>query len=286
MKAEGSNEMTLRIFGLDGEMSDAAISDGGRLIQIGVTANLNADGSVADEGNVFSSLINPGDMGWATRAEAVHGFTRKQIENAPLAEEVDIALEEWLINNGASTTRRGETIVTGFNVGSFDMPHLALVLPRSYAMFSRRSIDLNALCFTLDGAKYLQDPNPLSWATWKSLAKTYSDRKIASLYQGKPEIAAHDAGYDALMHLYSWRFLQAVMHGNPIPMPQEAVTPPESQTMAIALLQTFGKVQASIESGVPEDFLMGWSQGGHATNSDYIAKLRSAYRNITSISLS
>lgn len=276
--------MSLRVFGLDGEMSDAAISDGGRLIQIGVTSHLEIDGSVAPGKEMFSSLINPGEMGWATRAEAVHGFTRKEIENAPLAADVDVALKQWLLEHGADGNSRGDTVPAGFNVGSFDMPHVALVLPLSSAMFSRRTIDLNAICYTLEGATYLNDKNPLSRATWKSLAVKYAERMIASLFEGE-QIAAHDAGYDALLHLHVWRFLRAQSHGEALPMPQNTVNPPESKIMAMALLQNYGKEQASIQSGIPEDFIMGWSQGGHATNSDLIAKLRSAYRNITSISL-
>ena len=277
--------MSLKVFGLDGEMSDAAISDGGRLIQIGVTAHLEVDGSVAPGKEMFSSLINPGEMGWATRAEAVHGFTRKEIENAPLAAEVDVILKQWLIEHGANDKSRGDTVPAGFNVGSFDMPHVALVLPLSSAMFSRRTIDLNAICYTLEGATYLTDKSPLSRTTWKNLAVTYAERMIDSLFEGE-EIAAHDAGYDALLHLHVWRFLRAQSHGQALIMPQNVVLPPESKIMATALLMHYGKEKASIESGIPGDFIMGWSQGGHATNSELIAKLHSAYSELTNISLS
>ena len=277
--------MTLRMFGLDGEMSGANIADGDRLIQIGVTAHLNPDGSIAPGKEVFSSLINPGEMHWVARAEAVHGFTRKQIESAPPASEVDLALRQWLIEHGADSTSRGGNFMTGFNVGTFDMPFLALTLPLSAAIFTRRTADLNAMCLGLDGATYLNDPNPLDWSTWKSLAVTYAERTIATLFDGE-ELEAHDAGYDALLHLHVWRFLRARMHGTPLVLPQNVVLPPESKVMAIALLQKFGKEKASVISGIPEDFIIGWSKGGHATNSDLIAKLRSTYHDMSSISFS
>jgi hypothetical protein len=268
--------MGITFFGLDGEMSDAAISDGGRLIQIGVTPHFNLDGSEAIGNETFSALLNPGRMGWSRRAEAVHGFTRAQIKAAKPAAIVDEELESWLLSHGADLDNREDTIILGFNVGSFDLPHVSLVLPRSAALLSRRTIDLNALCFTLEGFPYYPDPNPIGWHTWKTLATRYANRTIATLTEGSV-LAAHDAGYDALLHLHVWRFLRAAMRGTPLPMPKNIIPVPESQIMALSLMQAYGADKAAEISGVPRDFILGWSQNGHATRKILLNRMRKAY---------
>jgi hypothetical protein len=121
--------MNYSYFGLDGEMSSSDLDDGGRLIQIGVTAHSNVDGSEADGTEAFCMLLNPGPNFRAVVAEAVHGYTAEEVDNAAPAAEVDRALVAWLLEHGAHPTRRGRTIPVGFNVGAFDMPHVAKVLP-------------------------------------------------------------------------------------------------------------------------------------------------------------
>jgi hypothetical protein len=273
-----ARRMTLRFFGLDGEMSGADIESGHRLIQIGVTAHSNLDGSEAKGDSYFCATMNPGEMVWDTRAEGVHGFTRGEIENAQPASVVDDELVSWLIQNGASQDSRGGTIAIGFNVGSFDLPHLRLVLPRTTAMFSRRTVDLNAVCFTLDGMEYKWNQAKMDGLTWKKLASTYAERTIAELNASAE--SAHDAGYDSLLHLHAWRFLRSVIEGNPFLIPQKALPMPESRQLAIALLNEYGKVEAARISGVEEGFILAWSQGGNAKNQEYIERLRNAVRNI------
>jgi hypothetical protein len=191
-------------FGLDGEMSAAELHAGGRLIQIGAAAHTYPDGvTLTEEPDAFSMLLNPGSMSWDPESAAVHGFTREEIEAAAPAADVDDALYSWLVARGANPKRRENTIAVGFNVGSFDLPHLAVVLPKTYSLFSRRSLDLNSICFTLDGKPI--DGTPGTWQQWKEAAKTHAIVTLAGL--GYQE-AEHDAGYDALLHLYVWRFLK------------------------------------------------------------------------------
>lgn len=203
--------MTL-FFGLDGEMSAADLPEGGRLIQIGIAAHTLTDGTTLTAGSeAFSMMMNPGEMYWEPVAAGVHGIPREAIEQAAPAAEVDEALYQWLIEHGARANRRENTVAVGFNVGSFDLPHLAAVLPRSHSLFNRRSLDLNAVCFTLDGATLAGVS--ASAETWKTAAKDYA---VATLERLGYVENQHDAGYDALLHLHVWRFLKAACAGQPI----------------------------------------------------------------------
>lgn len=267
-------------FGLDGEMSTADLEHGGRLIQIGVTAHTNPDGTETAGSEAFSMLLNPGEHAWDLVAEGVHGHNQSDVSNAAPAAEVDQLLKDWLIANGAHPRRRENTIAIGFNVGGFDMPHVAAVLPLSYALFCRRTVDLNAICFTLDGANYFNDGTPRSWKGWKKLAKTYAERTIATLEADSPSAAAqaHDAGYDALLHLHVWRFLRAATHGAPFALPENEVPPVDSETHARALIKALGLDEATKTTGIPHEFLAQWSSGGRATNANHLAALDRAYR--------
>ncbi len=66
--------MTLRYFGLDGEMSGNDVAAGHRLIQIGVAVDTAPDGSRLSKPELFCSLIGwpPPDLPWDPNAEAVH----------------------------------------------------------------------------------------------------------------------------------------------------------------------------------------------------------------------
>ena len=278
-RAQGSYEpwtdrMTIRFFGLDGEMSSADLDKGGRLIQIGVTAHSNFDFTDATGDEAFSALINPGPNAWASIAEAVHGFTEADVAAATPAAEVDAQLVEWMVAHGADRKRRGNNVPVGFNVGAFDMPHLAAVLPLSSAMFARRSGDLNSLMFALDGSAY--DGVERDAEEWKVLASTFAARTISAL-RTNTSAAAHDAGYDALLHLHSWRFLRAVCQGRPRAMPTEEAPVAASQTMALALIAAYGRQTASLISGLPVEYIDQWSRGGRAVNTRYLAALGSAF---------
>jgi hypothetical protein len=265
--------MTYRFFGLDGEMSSSDLDKGGRLIQIGVTAHTNLDGTVAIGDEAFCALLNPGPNFWAPIAEAVHGFTEAEVAAALPASVVDDHLVEWLLAHGADLKRRGNTVPIGLNVGAFDMPHVAAALPRTSAMFARRTVDLNAILFTLDGASY--DGAKLGVDEWKTLALKFADRTIAGLRVGS-EGQAHDAGYDALQALHAWRFLRSVVHRDALPMPVNEVPAAKSQTDALEVLAALGVERAVEMTGVPRDFLIQWSRGGRAVRTDYLAAIAGA----------
>lgn len=250
-----------KFFGLDGEMSTADLETGGRLIQIGVASHTSSDGTITQVPDFFSSLINPGYFEWDDRAAAVHGHTREDILNAPSAEEVDRALLSWLADRGVTAKHR-DSIPVGFNVGAFDMPHVRCVLPLSAAVFSRRTLDLNALCFTLEGLEY-QGTAP-KWKGWKKMASTYAERSLMPFLQGG-NLAAHDAGYDALLHLYAWRFLKAAALGEPLVIPQIPAKQNEANRLAGMLLATVGTARAIELTGYTKETLRGWANGGRVT---------------------
>ena len=84
------------------------------------------------------------------------------------------------------------------------MPFVQKLLPHTFSLFSRRTVDLNALCFALDGK--VDNGMPVKVDTWKKRAKLYAIEKIG--YENQ-----HDAGWDAMMHLYSFEYLRNVMNG-------------------------------------------------------------------------
>jgi hypothetical protein len=255
-----------RLFGLDGEMSSSDLDKGGRLIQIGA-AVIHDDDSI----HIFSELLNPGPNAWSEIAEAVHGYTRAEVAAAPPADIVDSKLVEWLVLHGADRKRRANTVPVGFNVTGFDMPHIRLVLPRTAALFSRRTVDLNSNCYLLEGLRY--DGNVLDFDGWKAIAQEYAARVINSYGAG---VAAHDAGYDSLMHLHVFHFLRAVADGRPPKMPDGAHDISNAESWSGELIEFHGLAKASALSGVPEVFLNQWAKGGNARNEKWIEQVRIA----------
>lgn len=259
-------------FGLDGEMSAADVSSGGRLIQIGLAVHTNRKGEENDTPPSFGSLINPGPCEWNERAAVVHGFTREEIERAPSAETVDSLCIEWLTKHGLNRARSG--IAVGFNVGSFDLPHLSTVLPGTALLFSRRTVDLNAICFTLEGKRH--EGGTPTWSGWKRMASTYAQRAIAE--RGLSIDMAHDAEYDALLHLFAWRFLKAAAQGSPIKISQEPVRGLgwEAQRLTGQLLSSVGIEEAIQITGFTREQLQGWANGGRVRGPEIVDRLRSA----------
>jgi hypothetical protein len=185
--------MSFLFIGLDGEMSSSELSEGGKLIQIGLST---------EDGYQISMNMNPGECQWSERAFEVHGITLESLQSATLPDEVDSQVYDWLIAIGADTNNRGKTIPVGFNVGAFDMPFVKDSLPKTYSLFSRRTVDLNALCFALDYS--IDNGMPMRAETWKKRAKAYAIEKIGMENQ-------HDAGWDSLMHIYCFEYLKGVM---------------------------------------------------------------------------
>lgn len=190
----------LLVIGLDGEMSASDLEAGGRLIQGGI--------AVFDDGGVqvTSELMSWPDMRWDPRAAEVHQLPRDVVDAAQTVEEADEVLYSWLLARGAVAHRR--TLITvGFNVGAFDHPFFRHALPRAMSVISRRTIDLNAVCMTLDG----WDPSPRcttprDWSGWKRSAKNAAKSYLDA---AGVEGVEHDAGYDAALAIVAWLWLRA-----------------------------------------------------------------------------
>lgn len=182
--------MAFTYVGLDGEMSGTEIQDGARLIQIGLALENGAN---------YNAFINPGELSWSYEAEEVHGISQDRLPSFANAEQVDANAYSFLISQGAVPNKRINTVPVGWNVGSFDMPFLKLTLPMTYSLFSRRTVDLNAICFALDGKQ------GRTAKSWKDYSKIYATEKIG--YED-----AHDAGWDAKMSLYCFEFLRKAIN--------------------------------------------------------------------------
>jgi hypothetical protein len=258
-------------------MSAADLAAGGRLIQLGIAADTDIDGTVAEGSEALSLLINPGDMHWDQTAEAVHGFTREEVAQALPAAEADILVYEWMLTQGVDAKRRANTVAVGFNVGSFDLPHLAAVLPRTYSLFTRRSVDLNAIIFALEGAEL----NGMSagFDAWKAAAKRYAMERIEA-FAFERGGQAHDAGYDALLHLHVWRYLRAAVRGVVLPGLEIRLPVADSEVHASALISEYGLAKAAEVTGVPETFIHQWAAGGRARRQDYLDRLSAAYETL------
>jgi len=181
--------------GLDGEMSGNDITKGSALIQIGTAIKKG------DEVESIYYTFNPldPDMLWDDQAELVHKISKQEIENSPQDKySVDSLLSEWLIINGINLTNRMENIVVGWNVAGFDLPFIKKYLPNTFSFLSYRTLDLNALCFALDGK------DDKSAKLWKKESKDYAEQKCPPV----PGYSQHNAGWDAVMALNCLDYLK------------------------------------------------------------------------------
>jgi len=186
------------LIGLDGEMSDSEIDKGAVLIQIGICD---------DYGNTFESLIGH-EPGWykTEQASAVHRIPDEDIIAADRANQVDLRLYRWLEDRLSEARARGDHSVlrpfvpVGWNVGGFDMPFVRAALPESCTLISRRSLDLNALCFAFEDARVTYQGERLSFHQWKNLSHEAASKAL--------EVDNwHDALFDAQAALESYNFL-------------------------------------------------------------------------------
>lgn len=131
-----------------------------------------------------------------------NGFDRGRIIEAPRPAEVEAALIDYLLRIGG---RRGERLLVpvGWNVGSFDMPFFRRTFPEAAKLFSRRSVDLNSVCFTF-GSLLFGDPAARTWDAWKEQAKHFADRALYGVIPG----GRHDAYYDAAAAVVEWMYLR------------------------------------------------------------------------------
>ena len=192
--------MGILLLGLDGEMSDSELSKGAVLVQIGAAFSLEER---------FSRVI-----GWAEgtyfeteKGMAAHGISRATIAAAPPADVIDDEFVAWL---SAGLARRGlgtdakRLVPVGFNVGGFDLPFVEAYLPRSYALLSRRVVDLNAFLMAYDAQGRAYEGSVPKWSGWKRLCVADAERRLREY--GVTE-ARHDAGYDAVEAICALDFL-------------------------------------------------------------------------------
>jgi len=181
--------------GIDGEMSGTDLEEGHKLIQIGL-AKYNEEGNVDHIGY----LINPGETTWSREAQEVHQFTQEDIKGYGIHPDIiDPITAKWS-NPGE---QRRDFVMVGFNVGSFDRPFIKQTLPITYSKFSRRSVDLNSLIFSLS------DTNTM-FEKIKDRSKAYAFEKMEGMFEGLKD-RQHDAEYDAVMSLYCFEYLRTLL---------------------------------------------------------------------------
>ncbi len=186
------------IIGLDGEMTCADLHAGGRLIQIGLAVGTEPEDRITE-------LIgwDKGEFVAEEKAMAVHGIPVETILAAPRPAEVDARLYEWCLAHGGHPKKR-RLVTVGWNVGAFDLPFVQHTLPQTFSLLSRRSADLNAICFALSGVLPHGGGQP-GWTGFRRMSKRAAEEELAKL---GIDPAWHDAGYDALAGLLSFRWLQ------------------------------------------------------------------------------
>lgn len=178
--------------GIDGEMSGTDIDAGHKLIQIGL-AKYDEEGDVEHIG----FPLNPGEMAWSMEAQEVHKFTQEDVRGYGIYPGIiDPIAAKWA-NPGE---QRRDFIMVGFNVGSFDRPFIKQTLPLLYGKFSRRSVDLNSVIFSM------ADTNT-KFERIKEKAKSYAITKMEGMFH-EFKNRQHDAEYDAVMALYCFEYLR------------------------------------------------------------------------------
>lgn len=181
--------MPVRFIGVDGEMTGTDGSAVHQLIQIGVA-------TAPDE--VFVSDIGYDEWRQNEDSMRIHGFSPDRIRAAPRPEAVDTAVTQWLSDKVVGAEKG--LIAVGWNVCGFDLPYVRNYLPRLGGFISRRSVDLNGVCFTFAGGAGSR------WKTLKKRSKVYAEERL-----GRAEW--HDAGYDAAAALLAWEYFKNLAQG-------------------------------------------------------------------------
>lgn len=183
--------------GIDGEMSGNDIDAGHELIQIGL-AKYNEAGGV----DKIGYLINPGEMVWSMEAQEVHQFTQEDVRDYGIYPSI---IDPIVANWANPSTQRRDFVMVGFNVGSFDRPFIKKTLPLLYGKFSRRSVDLNSLIFSMSATNS-------TFERIKGKAKDYAIEKMDGMFHEFKD-RQHDAIYDAVMSLYCFEYLRTLIKG-------------------------------------------------------------------------
>ena len=137
---------------------------------------------------------------WDQEAFEVHGIDRERLSLAPSVEIIDGWAANWVGTVAADTPRNWRNVV-GWNVAGFDLAFLRRHMPKTSKTLSYRTVDLNAVVFSITG----NDRD--FYNEVKSEAKDYAAGFIAEMHPSHVETTWHDAGYDALAALYSFEYL-------------------------------------------------------------------------------
>ena len=269
--------MSTTYIALDGEMSSPNFAGGGQLIQLGLFHLPHYMEIELPLSHGYSSYINFPENGlWEESAESIHGITKESLLSAPDKEKVDSFLYNWLKETFKATPHKGNLKAVGMNVGSFDMPFIERALPFTATLFSKRSVDLNGLCFAMSDMEY--NGEPLTHNQWKRLSLEYGRRRFAQDNDTNDSTIAHDAKFDAWVHGYAYLFLQRSMRGIDTPMPFADIPESPMQSTITELLE-LGLTTAEISASalVPETFVKGWSIGGRPTNTQWIQGISELY---------
>ncbi|MCP4902324.1 MAG: hypothetical protein GY906_35605 [bacterium] len=112
---------------------------------------------------------------------------------------VDAHATSWLAGRLPKGGRMNRLAV-GWNVAGYDRQFVTRHMPGLNSMLSYRTIDLNALCFALEGM------GGHDWKYWKRAAKQFGNQFI-------DETNRHDAGIDARVALFELDFLRRKITG-------------------------------------------------------------------------
>lgn len=178
--------------GVDGEMSHNEINENAALLQLGLAVR-DTEGKMQH----FNTTMKPVEpYMWDEAAANVHGFTREQVNGWGITvADADMLLSDWLASVGCRVSKRSENVAVGFSVGSFDMLFVKKFLPQTFSFFSRRFYDLNALVYMLSiktGESFL------------TVKRNVMEEVVEQIGYDN----AHDAGWDAIMHVI---FMETVL---------------------------------------------------------------------------
>lgn len=130
---------------------------------------------------------------WCEVAEGIHGIAKEQLHEAPNNLIADYLAHRWLEKRRVGNQ---SFCMVGFNVAGFDMPFVKRYLPTLMGLYTRRSVDLNAVCFSM------AEPGKASFDRIKRDCKEYAAEQMG-------DDQWHDAEFDAIAAMYSYEYLRA-----------------------------------------------------------------------------
>jgi len=138
---------------------------------------------------------------WDEGAYGVHGITQEALEKFGMTPG-EVTADAIAFLQQHSQAWRGERIMVGWNVGSFDAPFLRRYLPGIAREMSYRSVDLNAVTYTIAEAHGIK-----SKTLKRQAQEAGAERALTIPSSGTWKL--HDAGYDAVAALGAWDYLKA-----------------------------------------------------------------------------